>query len=142
MLALVDTNVLVYRFDPRDPAKQARARDLMRQGAADRTIRLPYQALVEFVSAVTRPQPGLGALLAPEEARLEAEDLLYQFRILYPSRVMFRTAIRGAAAYGLSWFDALIWSYAEHHGLGELWSEDFQHGRRYGAVRAVNPFVG
>ena len=26
-------------------------------------------------------------------------------------------------------------------GLAELWSEDFQHGRMYGTVRAVNPLL-
>ena len=31
MSALVDTNVLVYRFDPRDPAKQRVARELLRE---------------------------------------------------------------------------------------------------------------
>jgi predicted nucleic acid-binding protein len=25
--------------------------------------------------------------------------------------------------------------------MDELWSEDFQHDRLYGAVRVVNPFV-
>jgi len=31
--------------------------------------------------------------------------------------------------------------YAEYFGLSELLSEDFEHGRLYGTVRAVNPFV-
>jgi predicted nucleic acid-binding protein len=52
-----------------------------------------------------------------------------------------RTAIRGMAAYQLSWFDAQIWACAEHYGLSELWSEDFQHDRLYGTVRVLNPFV-
>jgi predicted nucleic acid-binding protein len=33
-----------------------------------------------------------------------------------------------------------MWAYAEVSGLTELISEDFEHGRLYGAVRAVNPF--
>ena len=48
--------------------------------------------------------------------------------------------LRGAAAYQLSWFDAHLWAYAEYYGLSELLSEDFQHDRLYGTVRAVNPF--
>ncbi len=32
MSALVDTNVLVYRHDPRDPGKQRVARELLREG--------------------------------------------------------------------------------------------------------------
>jgi predicted nucleic acid-binding protein len=50
--------------------------------------------------------------------------------------------IRGCAAYQLSWFDAHLWSYAEHYGLAEILSEDFQHDRLYGAVRVANPFIG
>ena len=36
MTALVDTNVLVYRFDPRVPAKQRIARELLRDGISHR----------------------------------------------------------------------------------------------------------
>jgi predicted nucleic acid-binding protein len=51
-----------------------------------------------------------------------------------------RTALRGAAAYGLAWFDAHMWAYAERYGLRELISEDFEDGRLYGTVQAANPF--
>jgi predicted nucleic acid-binding protein len=50
-------------------------------------------------------------------------------------------ALRGAAMYQLSWFDAHLWAYAEYYGLTRLISEDFEHGRLYGTVRAWNPFV-
>jgi predicted nucleic acid-binding protein len=139
--ALVDTNVLVYRFDGRFPEKQRRATELLRKGIGDDTLRLPHQAIVEFVAATTRPLADGAPLLAPEEARREAEELLSQFQVLYPTEALVRTALRGAAAYQLSWLDAHLWAYAEHYGLAELWSEDFQHDRLYGTVRAVNPFV-
>ena len=41
----------------------------------------------------------------------------------------------------LSWSDAQLWAYAEHYGLAELISEDFQHDRICGTVRVVNPFL-
>lgn len=141
MAALVDTNVLVYRFDPRFPKKQLRATELLRRGIADDTVRLPHQGIVEFVAVVTRSLPQHGPLLAPADARREAEELLSQFTVLYPNDALVRTALRGMAAYQLSWFDAHIWAYAEHYGLDELWSEDFQHDRLYGTVRVVDPFV-
>jgi predicted nucleic acid-binding protein len=72
---------------------------------------------------------------------VEAEELLTQFQVLYPNDAVVRTALRGAAAYRLPWFDAHLWASAEHYGLTELVSEDFQHGRLYGAVRARNPFL-
>ncbi len=141
MPALVDTNVLVYRFDPRFPRKQAVATDLLRRGLIEDRIRVPHQALVEFVAAVTRPLPHGRALLSSDDARREAEDLLTTFVVLYPTDGLVRRAIRGWATYGLGWFDAHMWAYAEEHGLDELLSEDFQHDRRYGTVRAVNPFL-
>ena len=140
MVALVDTNVLVYRFDKRFPDKQQVATALLRRGIAEDSVRVPHQAIVEFVPAVTRPGDG-GPLLSPEDARREAEEMLSQFTVLYPVEALVRTALRGAAAYQLSWFDAHMWAYAEFYGLAELWSEDFQHDRLYGSVRAVNPFL-
>ena len=140
MAALVDTNVLVYRFDPRFPRKQERATELLRQGIADRSIVVPYQALIEFVAAVTRPIAGKFSLLSVDEAHREVEDLLAQFPVVYPSEHTLRTALRGAALYKLSWFDALLWAYADERGLNPLWSEDFQDGRLYGRVKVEDPF--
>lgn len=142
MAALVDTNILVYRFDARFLEKQARATELLRAGIVDDSIRLPHQALIEFVAATTKPLTRGGAsILAPGDARREMEEMLVQFEVLYPDEELVRIAIRGAATYGLSWFDAHLWAYAERFGLDTLWSEDFENGRLYGRVRARDPFV-
>jgi predicted nucleic acid-binding protein len=138
--ALIDTNILVYRVDPRDGRKQEIAERLLREGVSNGSIRVPHQSVLEFVAASTRPLPG-GALLTPDVARREAEELLSIFDILYPNEGVVRTALRGAAAYQLSWFDAHLWAYAEHYGLDRLYSEDYQHDRLYGRVRIINPFV-
>jgi predicted nucleic acid-binding protein len=136
---LVDTNILVYRFDPRFPRKQERATELLRRGIVDQSIVLPYQALIEFVAVATRPNKGQASLLTKQEAHREVEELLAQFRIVYPTDNTLRTALRGAALYQMSWFDSLIWAYADEHGLDPIWSEDFQDGRRYGRVSVQNP---
>ena len=141
MAALVDTNVLVYRFDDRFPDKQRRATEILRRGIGEDAVRLPHQAIIEFVAAVTRPIRGHIILKQPDALR-EAEEFLKQFTVLYPNEAILRDAVRGCAAYQLSWFDAHLWSYAEYYGLPEILSEDFQHDRLYGTVRAVNPFIG
>lgn len=141
MSALVDTNVLVYRFDPRDPAKQRVARDLLREGIERGTLRIPHQGLIEFVQAVTRPLGrGAAGLLARPDALREVEELMLQFEILYPTEPLLRAAIRAVATYRLSWLDAHLWAYAEHYALEEILSEDFSDGQRIGAVRIRNPF--
>lgn len=140
MAALVDTNVLIYRFDPRFPEKQAAADQLFLEGVANSSIRVSYQTLVEFVSVATRRQR-LPPLLTPEVVWREVEEMLFVFDVLYPNEAVLRTAVRGAATFRLGWFDALTWAYAEHYGLELIYSEDFEHGRLYGTVRAVNPFL-
>jgi predicted nucleic acid-binding protein len=140
--ALIDTNILVYLFDPSDRRKQRRAGELLERGLAEDSVRIPHQAIVEFVSSVTRPRSEGKPLLSKPEAYREAEELLSQFVVLFPEDGMVRTALRGAAAYQLSWYDAHLWAYAEYFGLAELLSEDFEDGRHYGTVRAVNPFIG
>lgn len=141
MAALVDTNILVYRFDNRFAEKQRIAVEILRQGISDDSVRVPHQAIVEFAAAVTRPIRGYTILKQPDALR-EAEEFLQQFTVLYPNEAILHEAIRGCAAYQLSWFDAPMWAYAEYYGLPEILTEDLQHGRLYGTVRAVNPFAG
>jgi predicted nucleic acid-binding protein len=135
--ALVDTNILVYRFDQRFPDKQQVATDILRRGIVEDSVRIPHQAIVEFIAAVTRDIRG-HAILSLADALREAEELLRQFPVLYPEEAMLHHAIRGCAAYQLNWFDAHLWSYAEHYGLAEILTEDLQHDRLYGKVRVVN----
>jgi predicted nucleic acid-binding protein len=126
---------------PAYPEKQAAARDLLRKGLAEDAVRIPHQALLEFVAVVTRVRAASSKpLLAADEARRETEELMVQFPVLFPNAALVRTALQGAAAYQLSWFDAHLWAYAEHYGLEEIVSEDFEHGRLYGSVRIRNPF--
>jgi len=140
VVALVDTNVLVYRFDPRFPEKQRIATELLRRGIAEDALRLPHQAILEFVHVVSRRTRGRPPLLRLEEALREAEEMLAQFTVLYPNEALVRTAARGSATYQLPWIDAHLWAYAEHYGLSPLYSEDFQHDRLYGSVRTLDPF--
>jgi predicted nucleic acid-binding protein len=72
--ALVDTNVLVYRFDARFPQKQAIADSLLREGIAQDSLRVSHQAIVEFFAATTRPQREDQPILDAADARREAED--------------------------------------------------------------------
>jgi predicted nucleic acid-binding protein len=137
---LVDTNILVYCYDPRAKEKQAAARDLLRHGTKHELC-LPHQALVELVSVVTSSGGHRQRMLPDDEARRQAEELMAAFTVLYPNEKLFRTALHGMASYNLPWFDAHLWAYAEHYGLPEILSEDFEHGRIYGTVRIRNPFI-
>ena len=141
MAFLVDTNILIYRWDPRDPRKQSIAEALLREYVETGSLYIPHQAIVEFVAVAPRLRWMGQPVLTIDDVLREAEELLIEFPILYPDEAMLRTALRGMATYGLSWFDAHLWAYAEHYGMAQMLSEDFPHGRRYGTVVVRNPFI-
>lgn len=143
MASLVDTNVVVYRYDPRFPIKQEIARNVLRRGLEEGGFVLAHQTVLEFVASTTRPRADLNgsSLLEVDVAHREAEGLLLKFPVLYPDEAVLTAALRGAAMYRLSWYDAHLWAYAEVNGIPEILSEDFQHGRHYGSVRVVDPFL-
>lgn len=90
-------------------------------------IRCPLPAAPPALSA------GYCTCLGPEGVR-KAWDRVGR-------EALVRTAVRGGATYRLGWFDAHMWAYAHEYGLAEILSEDFQHERLYGTVRATNPFI-
>jgi len=138
---LVDTNILVYCCDPRDPDRRLAARKILRAGEASGEFRIPHQALLEFVNSVTRSRGREAPIMKLEDATRQAELFLEEFPVLFPNEAVFRLALLGKAAYKFPWYDAHLWAYAEHYGLPELLSEDFEHGRKYGTVRVRNPFL-
>jgi predicted nucleic acid-binding protein len=139
---LIDTNVLVYRVDARFPKKQEAAANLLEETVRSGECRIPHQALLEFYAVVTRPLPGVKrTLLTSGEAREEIEVLLLTSIILYPVENVVRLGLYATAAFGLNWFDAHLWAYAEHYRCSMIYSEDFEHGRYYGSVKVINPFI-
>lgn len=48
MAALVDTNILVYRFNSRFPGKQEIATEVLRRGMAGDSVRVPHQTIIEL----------------------------------------------------------------------------------------------
>lgn len=140
MVALVDTNILVYCYDRRDPQKRAIARELVDRGVAERSIRASYQAVIEFYAVVTREIHG-SRILDKVSATRATEEWLAALDILYPTDKIIRDAMGATVVYQLPWYDALMWAYADVYGLTEIISEDFQHGRLYGGIRVINPFL-
>ena len=139
--SLIDTNILIYRYDERFPDKQSIASNVLREGIASGSVRIPHQAIVEFVAVTTRGKPRG----PPARSRRSAPGGRGAHGPVpgssIPTIPCCGRRYAGRAAYGLSWFDAHLWAYAEVNGIEELLSEDFQHGRLYGTVTVRNPFL-
>ena len=76
---LVDTNVLVYVYDPRDQVKQRQAAIVLDKLLRTEQVVLSVQCLTEFFNTVTRrlPEP-----LTPAEASVRVERLTRLCRVL------------------------------------------------------------
>ena len=130
----LDTNVLIYAHDARDPRKRTCARKLIRRLMRERRGVLSLQVLQEFFAAATRK---LG--MPSEEARR---------RILRYSRfdvVTLGTADLVAAVdlhrlHGLSIWDALVVRAALNGACTTLHTEDMQQGYVVDKLTLRNPF--
>jgi len=131
----LDTNILVYSDDPRDPAKRQMALELIKANMRLRTGVVSLQVLQEyFVSATGKLK--LNATLAKQRVEVFAK-----FHIAEPTLSDILAAIDMHRLHGFSYWDALVLRMAKQSGCRILLSEDMQHGREIDGVRIVNPFV-
>jgi predicted nucleic acid-binding protein len=60
---------------------------------------------------------------------------------VHSSVVLYAEALRMQSQSGLSWFDSLIVGAAIQSRCDVLFTEDLQHGQRFGTLRIENPFL-
>ena len=133
----VDTNVLVYSFDRREPEKLVRAREWLDHLWSARAGRISFQVLQEFYVTVTRKlEPGLD----PETARKVVRSL-WAWQPMTTDEQTFVAAWGIQDRFKLSWWDALIVAAAHVGGCRYLLTEDLQDGQEMAGVRVVNPFL-
>lgn len=131
-----DTNVFVYAFNEDAPVKRERSLELIDAHGIEGRITLSTQVLQEFFAVVTRK---LAKPLPVADARAALASLS-AFRLVIPDAAMILAAVDLCESETLSWWDALIVEAARRAGCDVLYSEDLQHGRRFGRVRVVDPY--
>ena len=132
----IDTNVLVYRYDNRDPIKQLRAQELLKTGIGNETAVVSAQVLGEFFTTVTRK---IQNPLSADDAQA-AVDLISTLSVVSLDLALVRRAISTQRRYGISYWDALIVVAAESAGCTRILSEDLNSGQAYNGIVVVNPF--
>jgi predicted nucleic acid-binding protein len=134
----VDTNILAYARDTRDPHKKAIALDWLSSLARTRTGRLSWQVLIEFHAVATHPKK-----LAMPAAAARADVLsLQHWQPIAPSADLCRTAWGAQDRYGFSWWDSTIVAAAILANCKILLSEDLQHGQVVnGTLQIIDPFA-
>lgn len=134
----LDTNIFVYSLDPVEPRKARIAEDLVTRGVGSRLGVISYQVVQEFMNVSLRQF----------RATMTVTELeLYFFKVLLPmmtipsSSGLFLEALRLQRADQIAWYDSLIVAAALQGGCEILYSEDLQHGRRFGDLVIQNPFL-
>jgi predicted nucleic acid-binding protein len=130
----VDTNVLVYAYDHSHEGKQRQAAELLERLWRDRAGVLSVQVLQELYVTLTRRS-------LAEDGRAIVSDFALQWQVVEPGAQDLLTAIDNAQQWAISFWDAMVVTTAIKAGSHVLWTEDLQHGRQYGDVLALNPFM-
>ncbi len=131
----IDTNVLVYCVDKHDPAKQKRARAVLKELQQKGGGVVSTQVLQEFYVTVTKK-------LAVDP--LAAKGMLNTFSPLELVVIDFdliKEAVDCSVLSQLSFWDALIVVSAEKAHCTEMWTEDLNSGQIIRGVRIKNPLV-
>ena len=137
--SLVDTNIVVYSYDPSDPVKQSTANTLIQRLSDARRLVFSTQVFNEFCNVMMRPSRK--PKVSPAEVALVLHRLSATGEVVpIAQRLTFR-ALDAMPRHGFSFWDALIWAAAKEHGVEIVYTEDFQHGRDVEGVRIVNPFA-
>ena len=131
----VDTNILIYAHDPRDPLKQATAAALI-ESLTDGV--LLWQVACEYVAASRK-------LAAHGFDQAQAWQSLSQLQQVWttalPSWDVMPRAERLAGNYHLSFWDALIVAACLEAGMTHLFTEDMGGNPNIDGLNIVNPFA-
>ncbi len=135
----LDTNVLVYCFDAREPGKQATARALVAEALSSQRGLISSQVVQELLNVATRR---FAVPLRADDARLVLDEVLAPLCEVAGSVALCREALGIAERWQLSFYDALIVAGALAGHCETLYSEDLQDGLRIRELTVRNPFTG
>jgi predicted nucleic acid-binding protein len=130
----LDTNVVVYAASKSvlDAQKRAVALELI----ADAKFGLSGQVLQEFYVTVTKK---MNPMLGHDEALNWLEQLEEFPCAAIDGSIVFHGA-ENSHLHKISYWDGAIIAAAERLGAQILYSEDLNHGQKYGSVTVINPF--
>jgi predicted nucleic acid-binding protein len=134
----LDTNIFVYSFDRSALAKARKAEKLITKALESQKGVVSYQVVQEFFNVA------LKRFSHPMRVADAEQYLGTVFRPLlsvHSSAGLYGEALRLQAKTGLSWFDSLIICAALQANCDLVFTEDLQHGQKFGSLRIENPFL-
>ena len=130
-----DTNILLYAAASASDEAQKRARAMALIARGD--VATSGQVLAEFYyNATNKIKPPLDHAEA-----LGWLDRLRHFPVVPVTATLVARGAATAKRFQISYWDGAILAAAEEIGAETMYSEDLNHGQRYGPVRVINPFL-
>jgi predicted nucleic acid-binding protein len=133
----LDTNIFLYAYDESEQLKKSVARELVRNTAMDGSGIVSYQVIQEFFNVALKKN---SVQMRLEEAQLFIATIFRPLLAVHSSIALFGEAIHLQERHRLSWYDSLIVAAAQQAKCSILYTEDLQHGQRFGDLVVQNPF--
>jgi predicted nucleic acid-binding protein len=131
----LDSNVLIYAADDRDPARQESVLEIIAR-AAQRDCVLTPQALSEFFHAVSRK-----GIMPRTEAADQVHDWVTTFAVSPgATAATVLTAVEASVSGRFQYYDALLLATAREAGCTAVISEDMADGAELNGIRVVSAF--
>lgn len=134
----LDTNILIYSFETREPEKQRVAGGLIERALNSLQGYLSWQVIQEFFNVARHKWE---TPMSPQDCVTYLQNTLLPLCTVYPGIGVWTEALRIQEETGYRFYDSLILASALHAGADILYSEDLQHGRRLGRLTVQNPFL-
>lgn len=138
MTYLVDTNVLVYALDTREPERQARALGWLRYLGEQDTGLLSTQALSELANVCLHR---LRPRWTPQQIAEHIGDLSLAMEVLPITPAVVREALRGVQEHRMSFYDAQMWATARLNQVPCLLTQDMASDATIDGVMILDPFT-
>ena len=133
-MTFLDTNVLIYSIDGKDPTKQVVAREIVVSAVRGGGFLISAQVLNEFSNIAL-----LKLKLSVEEVR-KFISFFSRIGVVSLESRWTDAALLLKQRYETQFFDSLLLVAAQENGCDEILTEDLNDGQMYGSVKAVNPF--
>ncbi|HXE64964.1 MAG TPA: PIN domain-containing protein [Bryobacteraceae bacterium] len=135
--SFLDTNIFIYSVDRIDSRKAKIALRIIKEQAAAASGVISFQVVQEFFNVAFKRFP---QKMTVEDCRSYLDAVFRPFLRVHSAIPLYEDALRIRGRYQLSWYDSLIVAAAIEGSCTVLYSEDLQHGAKYGDVRVLNPF--
>jgi len=127
----IDSNIFLYAFCDKDPAKQKIASQIVNSSAT-----ISVQVINEVSSNMLRK-----LLFLNSDIKGFIKSCYNRFDVFNLDKNIFINACDIRDKYKISYYDSLIISAALFSKCTILYSEDMQHNQEIEGLKIVNPFV-